>query len=75
MLPDRSVVGYCTECSLWHASAPCDHDADAPCLQGCGGRRGFRWLDNKRQEVKPRTRCWACWEAAGMPGVEGMANA
>jgi hypothetical protein len=74
-MSDPSAVEYCTECSLWHVDAPCDHDPSAACLNGCGRPRGFRWLDNKRHEVKPRTRCWKCWLDAGMPGVEGAANA
>jgi hypothetical protein len=68
-------VKYCPNCSLLHDGGPCDHDAEAPCFSGCGRPRGLRWLGNDRREVKPRTRCWYCWDAAGMPGLAGVAVA
>lgn len=55
-------ANYCPACSLWHEPpVPCSHEPEAPCLEGCGRIRGFRWLGDDRREVKPRIRCWACW--------------
>jgi hypothetical protein len=64
---------YCLACSLWHTNVPCDHRPEAPCLEGCGRQRGFRWLSDDRREVKPRVRCWHCaWRLAGNPPLPPM---
>lgn len=61
---------YCPRCGLWHELPFCDHDPEAPCLEGCGRKRGWRWLGDDRAEVKPRTRCWTCW-ASGLGLIGG----
>lgn len=68
-----ATENYCANCSTWHAGGPCNHNPEAPCLEGCGRIRGFRWLGDDRKEVKPRTRCWTCWWASlGKPSLPPM---
>ena len=66
-------ANYCTACSLWHDGGRCDFNAEAPCFNGCGRKRGFRWLGDDRNEVKPRTRCWHCWTVEVGLSRQGLA--
>ena len=57
----------CPAGGLWHEPpVPCAHTPLAPCMEGCGRVRGWRWLGNDRKPGAPARMCWHCaWALSG----------
>lgn len=64
-MPPKTITNaanYCPACSLWHEPpVPCSHEPEAPCFEGCGRVRGFRWLGDDRKPATNARTCWHCW--------------